>query len=68
MTCKYNGWVRPSVYQGMYNIITRSIEPELIPACRRYGLDIVVYNVRASMPPPPPRSLSREHSSFQGSL
>ncbi|KAK5239589.1 hypothetical protein LTR16_011733, partial [Cryomyces antarcticus] len=44
MTCKANGWVRPSIYQGMYNAITRSIEAELIPACRRYGLDIVVYN------------------------
>ncbi|OTB00982.1 hypothetical protein M426DRAFT_225835 [Hypoxylon sp. CI-4A] len=44
LTCKYNGWVRPTVYQGMYNAITRGIEPELIPACRRYGLDIVVYN------------------------
>ncbi|KAI5467182.1 aldo/keto reductase [Mariannaea sp. PMI_226] len=42
--CKYNGWVRPTVYQGMYNCITRAIEPELIVACRRYGLDIVVYN------------------------
>lgn len=28
----------------MYNAITRSIEAELIPACRRYGLDIVIYN------------------------
>ncbi|KAK1756763.1 NADP-dependent oxidoreductase domain-containing protein [Echria macrotheca] len=44
LTCKYNNWVRPTVYQGMYNAITRGIEPELIPACRRYGLDIVVYN------------------------
>ncbi|KZL63212.1 aldo keto reductase [Colletotrichum incanum] len=44
LTCKYNGWVRPTVYQGMYNVITRSIEPELIPALRRYGLDLVVYN------------------------
>lgn len=44
MHCKYNGWVRPTIYQGMYNAITRSIEAELIPACRRYGLDIVVYN------------------------
>src|ERR1700678_4379177 len=30
--------------EGMYNAITRGIETELIPACRRYGLDIVVYN------------------------
>ncbi len=44
LTCQHNGWVRPSVFQAMYNAITRSIEPELIPACRRYGLDIVVYN------------------------
>lgn len=44
MTCRQNGWVRPTLYQGMYNCITRGIEPELIPACRRYGLDIVVYN------------------------
>ncbi|KAH7325880.1 NADP-dependent oxidoreductase domain-containing protein [Stachybotrys elegans] len=44
MTCKYNGWVRPSVYQGMYNCITRNIDAELFTACRRYGLDIVVYN------------------------
>jgi aflatoxin B1 aldehyde reductase len=28
----------------MYNAITRNIEPELFVACRRYGLDIVVYN------------------------
>ena len=44
MTCKYNGWVRPTVYQGMYNVITRNIETELFVACRRYGLDIVIYN------------------------
>ncbi|KAH9907058.1 NADP-dependent oxidoreductase domain-containing protein [Xylariomycetidae sp. FL2044] len=44
MICKYNGWVRPTIYQGMYNAITRGIEAELIPVCRRYGLDIVVYN------------------------
>ncbi|KND86343.1 Aflatoxin B1 aldehyde reductase member 2 [Tolypocladium ophioglossoides CBS 100239] len=44
MTCKYNGWVRPTIYQGMYNVITRNIEPELLVACRRYGLDVVVYN------------------------
>ncbi|WEW56684.1 hypothetical protein PRK78_002132 [Emydomyces testavorans] len=42
--CHERGWVRPTIYQGMYNAITRSIEPELIPCCRRYGMDIVVYN------------------------
>ena len=44
MHCKYNNWVRPTIWQGMYNAITRSIEPELIPACRRYGIDVVIYN------------------------
>nr|POE80918.1 aflatoxin b1 aldehyde reductase member 4 [Quercus suber] len=42
--CKSNGWVKPTIFQCMYNAITRSIDPELITACRRYGLDIVVYN------------------------
>lgn len=88
MTCHYNNWVRPTIYQGkkihlispfanvmgcdnllhppmaryhavsgnvvknvpiltilgMYNAITRSLDQELIPACKRYGLDVVVYN------------------------
>ncbi|CRG89611.1 hypothetical protein PISL3812_06650 [Talaromyces islandicus] len=42
--CAERGWVRPTIFQAMYNAITRSIETELIHACRRYGLDIVVYN------------------------
>ena len=28
----------------MYNAITRSIDTELIPACRKYKIDIVIYN------------------------
>ncbi|KAL8709627.1 MAG: hypothetical protein Q9220_005719 [cf. Caloplaca sp. 1 TL-2023] len=44
MTCKANDWVRPTIYQGMYNAITRSLEQELIPCCKRYGIDVVVYN------------------------
>lgn len=28
----------------MYNAIQRTIEPELITVCRRFGMDIVVYN------------------------
>ncbi|GFF39093.1 aflatoxin B1 aldehyde reductase member 2 [Aspergillus udagawae] len=42
--CNERGWVRPTIYQAMYNAITRNIETELIPACKRYGIDIVVYN------------------------
>ncbi|KAG8407194.1 hypothetical protein J3459_010395 [Metarhizium acridum] len=44
MMCKYNGWVRPTIYQGMCNIITRKIDTEVFAACRRYGLGIVTYN------------------------
>jgi aflatoxin B1 aldehyde reductase len=32
---KERGWVKPTVYQAMYNAITRNIEPELIPCCRK---------------------------------
>ncbi|KAJ5633983.1 Aflatoxin B1 aldehyde reductase member 2 [Penicillium herquei] len=42
--CAERGWVRPTIFQAMYNAITRNIETELIHACRRYGLDIVIYN------------------------
>lgn len=30
-----NGWVKPTIYQAMYNAITRAIDEELIPACRK---------------------------------
>lgn len=46
-TCELKGWVKPTVYQAMYNCLTRSIEEELVPCCRKYGLDIMVYNVLA---------------------
>ncbi|KAH7926385.1 Aldo/keto reductase [Leucogyrophana mollusca] len=42
--CKANGWVQPKIYQAMYNAITREIEPELVPCCRKYGLRLVCYN------------------------
>ncbi|KAL1893996.1 hypothetical protein Sste5346_006138 [Sporothrix stenoceras] len=47
MTCKFRGWVRPTVYEGLYNCMQRGIEAELIPVCRRYGLSIVAYSVTA---------------------
>ncbi|KAJ6180956.1 hypothetical protein N7519_011417 [Penicillium mononematosum] len=33
--CAERGWVRPTIYQAMYNAITRNIETELVPACHR---------------------------------
>jgi aflatoxin B1 aldehyde reductase len=42
--CIAHGWVRPRVYQGMYNALTRALEEELVPCCRHYGIDILAYN------------------------
>ncbi|WWD22594.1 hypothetical protein CI109_107087 [Kwoniella shandongensis] len=44
MICQERGWVRPTIYQGMYNAITRNLDIETITACHRYGIDVVVYN------------------------
>ncbi len=41
---KERRWVKPTVYQAMYNVLTRAIEDELIPCCQKYCIDIVVYN------------------------
>ncbi len=38
------GWVKPTVYQAMYNCLTRGIEEELIPCCQKYCIDILIYN------------------------
>lgn len=42
--CKAKNYVQPKIYQAMYNAITREIEPELVPCCRKFGLRIVIYN------------------------
>lgn len=34
----------------MYNAITREIEPELVPCCRKYGIRLVIYNPLAYVP------------------
>ncbi|XXG95178.1 hypothetical protein Hte_001438 [Hypoxylon texense] len=44
MTCHHHGWVRPTVYQAIYNCLFRTIEDELIPTCRRYGIAVDVYS------------------------
>ncbi len=42
--CKANGWPQPSVYQGLYNGLSRKIESELFPALRRLGMRFYAYN------------------------
>jgi len=46
--CQRNGWQAPTVYQGMYNAITRDVERECIPACRYFGLRFIAYNPLAA--------------------
>lgn len=42
--CRANGWLAPTVYQGMYNALTRAVETELLPALRQEGLGFLAYN------------------------
>jgi aflatoxin B1 aldehyde reductase len=42
--CEKRGWVVPTVYQGMYNCITREVERELFPALRTLGIRFYAYN------------------------
>ena len=41
---KTKGYVVPTIYQGMYNAITRQVESELFPALRRLGMSFYAYN------------------------
>ncbi|KAI0804323.1 NADP-dependent oxidoreductase domain-containing protein [Xylaria sp. FL0064] len=42
--CAHRGFVRPTIYQALYNCLFRNIEDELVPACRRYGIAIDAYS------------------------
>ncbi|KAF9116043.1 hypothetical protein BGW39_002841 [Mortierella sp. 14UC] len=42
--CKQHGYVRPSVYQGMYNPIARSVTTELLPCLKFYNIGFYAYN------------------------
>jgi aflatoxin B1 aldehyde reductase len=42
--CKANQIQPPTVYQGMYNCITRDVEKELFPALRLCGMRFYAYN------------------------
>jgi aflatoxin B1 aldehyde reductase len=42
--CKQKGWVVPTVYQGMYNFMTREVERELFPALRALNMRFYAYN------------------------
>lgn len=42
--CEKNGWVKPSVYQGLYNMLQRNVEAELFPCLRKFGMSFVAFN------------------------
>jgi len=42
--CRRNGWMEPTVYQGMYNALTRDVERELFPCLHNYGIRFYAYN------------------------
>ena len=43
-TCHARGWVLPTVYQGMYNALTREVERELLPCLRQHSVRFYAYN------------------------
>ena len=47
--CKANGYVQPTVYQGIYNAMHRKVEPELFPCLRKFGIAFYEFNPRASL-------------------
>lgn len=42
--CEKNGWVKPTVYQGLYNVLHRAVEPELFPCLRAHGIAFYAFN------------------------
>lgn len=42
--CTQNNWVKPTVYQGMYNALTRDVERELLPCLAHYDISFYAYN------------------------
>jgi len=41
--CEKNGWIKPTVYQGIYHALQRSIEAELFPCLRHYGICLYAF-------------------------
>ncbi|KAG1776628.1 NADP-dependent oxidoreductase domain-containing protein [Suillus placidus] len=35
---KSNGWIKPTVHQGLYNALERNVESELFPCLRKFGI------------------------------
>ncbi|KAJ3009404.1 UNVERIFIED_CONTAM: hypothetical protein HDU68_002715 [Siphonaria sp. JEL0065] len=42
--CKSNNFILPTLYQGMYNALTRDVEKELFPCLRELNIRFYAYN------------------------
>ena len=56
--CRSRDWMIPTVYQGMYNALTRDVERELFPCLRNYNISFYVFNPLAG------GLLTGKHASF----
>lgn len=41
--CDNHGWIKPSVYQGIYNALHRTVEAELLPCLRHYNISLYAF-------------------------
>lgn len=48
--CDEKGYVRPSVYQGQYNLLCRRCEDDLMPVLKKYGMAFNAYRYVHSTP------------------
>ncbi|KAJ5592837.1 Aldo/keto reductase [Penicillium hordei] len=46
--CEKNGFIKPTTYQGLYNAYQRSIEAELLPCLRQYGIGLYAFQPLAA--------------------
>ncbi|PVH77319.1 Aldo/keto reductase, partial [Cadophora sp. DSE1049] len=46
--CEKNGWIKPTVYQGNYSALQRSVESELFPCLRHYGISLYAFQPLAA--------------------
>ncbi|TPX34035.1 hypothetical protein SmJEL517_g03179 [Synchytrium microbalum] len=42
--CNYNGYLKPTVYQGIYNPLSRDVEAELFPALKQMNIAFYAYS------------------------
>ncbi|EAW14959.1 aldo/keto reductase family protein [Aspergillus clavatus NRRL 1] len=41
--CRRHGWIAPTVYQGVYHVLQRSVEAELLSCLRAYGIALYAF-------------------------